>query len=826
MFSNYLTVAVRGLLRNKLYSAINIFGLSVGLASCLLLLLFVRDELSYDAWLPDAERVFRVDTRFDIPGRNPLFAQSSPGPAMPALLKDFAEIEAAARFTQTRPVLQKGADIIYEQVLVADPAFFDVIQLPFVAGDRGTALREGAAIAISETAARKYFGTRPALGESLTLDGPWGKRDYRVTGVFKDLPGNTHLKADFIARINEADYEKRPWVLQSWTSVNTATYIKLKPGADIERLRKDMPAFEVRNIPDSNIGGRDFKTADFIQLSLNNVRDLHLYSKGVGMLKPNGDAAAVATFSAVALMILLIACINFTNLATARASLRAREVALRKVLGARREQLVVQFLGESVLLALIALIVALVIVQAALPSYGNFLGRTFELSILDGGLWLGMAGLVALVGIVGGIYPALYLSRFSPARILKANKSAATQGSGRLRSALVILQFAISIGLIVCTAVVYGQTEYMRNLDVGFNKEGLLAVRGVRREAAKQASDAIREQMARIPGVVDVTRSSEAPADSDENNNVIQIPGKVSAQPIVVGNSSVDVDFFKVMGIPIVAGRGFSPEFGRDNSGGTPEELMERGMNAVISRGALKFLGLTEPSQAVGMEVRISVGEGDRDDRTAPVTIVGVVEDVIYDNAKDQVRPMMYRYRPADFNYVYLRMNTADQLRIQQDAARVWRELVPSQPFAADFVEATLAAQYDGEDAQSRMFAAFAGLAIIIACLGLYGLASFTAERRTKEIGIRKVLGAGTGDIVRILAWDFSKPVLVANVIAWPLAWWLMRDWLDGFEARIALSPVPFLAAGGVALLIALATVALHTARVARANPIHALRYE
>lgn len=826
MLRNYFNVAFRGLLKNKLYSSINIFGLAVGLASCLLILLFVRDELSYDAWIPDAERIYRLDTRFDIPGRDPLFATSAPGPAKPALEKDFTDIEAAVRISQSHPVIQKGPDVFYENVMMADETFYDIFKLPFVAGDRATALKDATAITISETMARKYFGDRNPIGETLSITFNFGQRDMHVTGVFKDLPSNTHFKIDMLGRLNEGDYEKMPWVLKSWTSVNTLTYLKLKPGADIAAMRRALPDFEVRNIPDVNIGGQGFKTADFIEFSLNNLTDLHLHSKGIGEMKAQGDAKTVTTFSAVALMILLIACINFTNLATARASLRAREVALRKVLGARRSQLVVQFLGESVLLAVIALAVALAIVAAVLPAYADFLQRTLTLSFSDGGLWAGMIGLVVLVGVVGGVYPALYLSGFSPARILKANKSAFAQGTGRLRSALVVVQFAISIGLIVCTAVVYGQTQYLRTMDLGFNKTGLLSVRGIRREPVRSMSDTLRERMARIPGVVDVTRSSEAPGDNDENNTVVDIPGKVSAQPIVLGQQEVDDDFFRVMEIPVLAGRSLSREFGGDNMDGKPEELLERGGNVVISRGALKFLGLNDPQQAVGMQIRMGVGSPDDDDRMAAITIVGVVEDVRYDSGRKEIRPMLYQYNPSDFGYLFLRIKNGDPARVNEEAARIWREMVPTSPFSGEFIATKLAAEYDAEEARSLLFAAFAGLAVIIACLGLYGLASFTADRRTKEIGIRKVLGAKIGDIVRLLAWDFSKPVLIANIIAWPVAWWVMRDWLNGFESRISLTPTAFVIAGLGALVIALATVAAHTARIARANPIHALRYE
>jgi len=825
MLHNYLTVAVRSLFKNKLYSAINIFGLTVGLAACLMILLFVREELSFDRWVPDAERVYRVHTRFDIPNRAPLLAVAAPGPVKTALEKDFAEIEMATRLVEQRAVVKRGAEVFFEDVVLADANVFAVLPLPFAAGERAGALADASSVVLSEAMARKYFGDAPAVGQVLTITFSFGTRDLRVTGVFKDLPSNTHLKLDLVGHLTEADFDKQPWMLKSWTSVNTSTYVKLKPGADIAAIRRALPAFEERNLPGFTIGGRDLKAADFMEISLVALPDLHLNSRGIGGFKPAGDATVVATFSAVALLILLIACINFTNLATARASLRAREVALRKVLGAHRGQLVVQFLGESVLLAAIALVLAVGVVAAALPLYNRLLGRELGLSVLDGGLWAAMLGLVALVGVIGGIYPALYLSRFAPARILKANRSSAATSSGRLRGALVVVQFAISIGLIVCTAVVYGQTRYLRGMDLGFNASGLLAVNGLGREAVRNVGDALRAELARIPGVTGVTRAAEAPADQDENNTMIEIPGQVSTQPIIVGVSSVDYDFFDVMEIPILAGRALSKDFPADDMSGTPDELAARGGNVVLSRGALRLLGLTDPREAVGRALRLSVG-GEGNPKQMTVTVVGVAENVRYDSGRAEIRPMLYQVRPRNFDHAFLRIRNADPARVQAEAARVWRELVPEQPFAADLVATTLAAQFDAEQARAALFAAFAGLAVVIACLGLYGLAAFTAERRTKEIGIRKVLGARIRDIVRLLAWDFSKPVLVANLIAWPAAWALMRDWLNGFESRIDLSPLYFAAAGGLALVIALATVALHTARVARSNPVHALRYE
>jgi len=828
MFRNYLNIAVRNLFKHRLYSAINIFGLAVGLASCILIMLFVRDELSYDRWIPNAENVYRLHTRFDIPGREPMFAQTSPGPAMAALKKDFPDVETGVRLLNERPVIHRGTDLFFEEVILADASFFDVFDLPLLEGDRATALAEPNGMLISESMAKKHFGNKSPVGEVLTVTYYWGEREVRITGVLKDLPDNTHLEINFLGHLHEPDYDKYEYVAKSWTSMNIWTYVKLKPGADVSAIQKQLSAFEERNVPSISMGGQDFKVADFMELSLHNLVDLHLNSRGLGDMKPGGDKTAVATFSVVAALILLIACINFTNLATARASQRAREVALRKVLGAHRNQLIGQFLGESVLLALIALLVAIGIVELVLPTYGNFLDKDLTLSYFGAnGVALELAGLVLLVGGIGGVYPALYLSRFMPARILKANKSAAAEGSGKLRSALVVLQFAISIGLIICTAVVYSQTIYARTMDLGFDKSGLLSVRGVGREAAEVVQATIKEEMRRIPGVTAVSLSQETPGEDDESNNIIEIPGQVSADPIVIGTAAVDYDFFNTVGTPVIAGRMLSQDHGADDFTGENEEQAARGGNIVINRQTLKRIGVATPEEAVGKVIRMSVGDDENgQDLMATMTIVGVVENAQWTNARKEIRPMLYYYDSKGFNFILARMRNAEPAQIRSAAESVWRELVPTQPFYSVYVEEELSKLYNADEARGQMFAAFAGLAIIIACLGLFGLASFTAERRTKEIGIRKVLGARVRDVVKLLAWDFSKPVLIANVIAWPAAWWLMRDWLNGFQNRVDLDPTIFVVAGTLALAVALATVASHAARVARSNPIHALRYE
>lgn len=830
MLKNYLTVAFRNLIKNRLYTAINIFGLAVGLASCILILLYVRHETSYDAWFPNADRVYQVHTRFDVPGRETFAGGEAPGPVMEALVKDFGEIEAAARIVDQRSVITRGADVFTEVVVLADPTLFEVLDFPLVSGTRETALADVSSVLLSESAAKKYFGAEPALGQTLPITLPTGvKRDYRVSGVFKDLPTNTHLDFHILAALNPPDFETWPWMLKSWSSINAGLYVKLKDGANAEAIRRALPDWEARTIPSLSFGGQDISLADMMTLDLMKLTDVHLHGKRGTADRPHGDVRAIAAFTAVAAMILLIACINFTNLATARASQRAREVALRKVLGARRSQLVLQFLAESLLLSSIAFLLAIAFVYASLPLYNAVLNRNLGLNFADAGLMLPtMAGLILLVGLAAGLYPALVLSGFRPARILKANKSAAAEGSGKLRAALVVIQFAISIGLVVCTTVIYTQTVYARNIDRGFDRTGILIVRALgalRGDEYRSAREAIVAEAAKLSGVTAVTRSSDVPTDTGSSNNIFEIPGRPSATPLLISRRTVDYNYFDAYRIPVLAGRVFEEGRGGDDYTGSEDDKVARGGNIVLNEAALGKLGIASPQEAIGREFRIAVGEAEKA-RQATVTVIGVVGNVAYRSARDPLEPTFYERDDANLYNLSLRSDPASGAAVNAAMEKLWRERAPHIPYRSEFMETRIRAQYAQDEAEAKMFAAFSCLAIIIGALGLYGLALFSAERRTKEIGVRKVLGAKVRDVVRLLVLDFSKPVIVANVIAWPVAWYLMRDWLDGFEQRISLNPMIFGAAGFLALLVAWLTVGGHAMRAARENPIRALRYE
>jgi putative ABC transport system permease protein len=525
--------------------------------------------------------------------------------------------------------------------------------------------------------------------------------------------------------------------------------------------------------------------------------------------------------------------VNFVNLATARASLRAREVALRKVLGADRRQLIVQFLGESILLTAVALLLALALCELLLPSLSAFLNADLEISYFgSGGVLLPAVGLLLLVGLAGGLYPAFYLSRYQPAAVLRANKSSSeAEGSGRLRGALVVGQFSISIGLIICTAVVYSQTSFARATDPGYKREGIIQIGNMTRAAVIDQTETVIREIARVEGVKSVAGASITVASGTVLNTRVQVPGRPNL--LTIGWYGTHPDFFRTMGIKLLAGRLLSSRFANDNGKlpYEPEEavaaaelaLAQRGLNVVVNELAARQMGFASPAEAIGKQIKaaqLSEGAG-----LLPLTIVGVVQDSRFRSIREPVEPMIFQ-DSGYYRSLVLRYDSPDPEGLMRRIEAVWKRLAPEVPFEGEFADDQLAELYLTDKARAQAFGGFALLAVLIACLGLFGLAAFTAERRTKEIGIRKVFGARIRDIVQLLAWQFSKPVILANLIAWPVAWWVMRDWLNSFDARIDLGPGPFLLAGMLALVVALGTIAGHAMKIARLNPIHALRYE
>ena len=834
MWRNYFTVGIRALAKNKTYAFINIFGLAIGLAACLMLLLYVRYERSYDEWLPNAENVFQVQSHWTNPDTGEIDRlQMTPYVAGATLKEDFPQIERSVYALSSSPVVVRNGEAMpTENAVLVNGLFFDVLQVPFVRGDARTALREAGSVVLSESEARKYFGSADPLGQTLTLVNRGQTTDHRVTGVMRDIPRNSHLRLDMVVRFDPASFfAEAPGALTEWGEISGWNYVALRPGTDPATLRAGIEAWEDRNIPDQRFGERSLNQGDIVDWDFVNVRDVHLGTAQSGAASPGNDTTTIVTFAVIAFLILGMACVNFTNPATARASQRAREVSLRKVLGANRRQLVTQFLAESVLVAGIAMLLALALVELLLPALAAFLDADLRMRYFgNGGMLLPVLLLVLVVGTAGGIYPAFYLSRFQPAQVLKANKSSSeTAGSGRLRSALVIGQFAVSIGLIVCTAVVYAQTVHARTADPGFRREGIFQVDNINRRQIIPISETIAREVASVEGVRSVARTGIGVAPQNQTNTGVMVPGR--QEPVGLGSYAIDDGFFETMGIDLVAGRMLDRNRLLDVDvrayPPTPEAdagLVRRGINVVVNELAARRLGFNDPRRAAGAQFRMFLGSEEAG--LVPITIVGVVRDTRFRSIREPVEPLVYRIGNFGMSNLVVRYDSAEPNAVRERIEQVWKRLAPDVPFQAAFSEDLVAELYDAEESRAMIFAGFALLAIVVACLGLFGLAAFTAERRTKEIGIRKVLGARTRDIVRLLSWQFSKPVIVANLIAWPTAWYVMDGWLDGFDARIQLTPAPFVLAGLLALVIAIGTIAGHAIRVARANPVHALRYE
>jgi putative ABC transport system permease protein len=814
MFRNYMAVALRNLVRHKLYSFINIVGLAVGLACAVFIILFIRDEISYDKWLPDTQNVYRAEISLLFPGQPPIISPSTPFVLGPTMKADLPEVVAETHISPQNFTVKIGNRQFSERINSVDPQFFKIIQLPLVEGNAASVFAEPESVVLSQAAARKYFGGADPLGKTITVD---AKHSLTVTGVMADLPHNSQLSGDvFIPNTSKADQvaqEDRT----NWFDFQGLTYVKLAPGADPQRVVEKTHQLFARHISADNYVAALHISADkLVQANIVPFGDVHLTSDSRGGMTPGGSWTTIYGFAAIAALILAIACFNFMNLATARATMRAREVSLRKVMGAKREQLIVQFLGESVLTALIAIVLALAAVEILLPAFDRFLGRPIAFHYLsDWPLTLGIVAIAIVTGLLGGSYPALVLSGFRPAATLK-NNSAAQGGSGSLRTVLVVLQFAISIGLGIAALVVFAQITYARNLDLGFDRDNLVVIDfGLDPVMTPAAAESFLHALDADQGVAAVAQSNAVPFGSGESRSTATISGNPTQ--FTVRTIDISPEFPAVYGMKLAAGRMLSRDRGTDVSNTADRHNdVAAGSNVVIDAMAARMFGFT-PTSAIGKVIKI-------DDHR--VTIVGVFHNALFHAARSEPISTLYYFNPNHLNGFSIHLKNGHVSEGVAAIDRTWRRFVPGVAIHRRFLDDMFDKLFAADEKQGQMFGIFVAIAIFIACLGLFGLAAFTAGRRTKEIGIRKVFGARVGDVVFLLLWQFSIPVVIANLIAWPVAWYYLHGWLQGFAYRIPLSPLYFLGAGLVALLIAWATVFSHARRVAGANPIHALRYE
>jgi len=826
MLRHYLVTAARSLAHHRLYTFINIVGLSVGLAAAILIVLYVRDELSYDKWVPHTRNLYRLEATTHIPGLPVTpFAMAS-FPVVTAIGAKSPQVKAVTHMLPESMTVNIGARQFREVITFVDPGFFHVIELPLARGDPAQVLAQPDSVVITQSIARKYFGDADPIDKTLTVSrNPSGDCDANdraclfglypltVTGVLRDLPHNTQLLADvLVSNRSRADRLSPAEKEHSWRALEgDYGYLELAPGADPGAVLAQLKRIEDDSWNPRTIG-IDLSASEIEQYHLTPFLSVHLTSDQYGGMTPGGSWTTVYGLAAVALLIVLIACFNFTNLATARATLRAREIAVRKLGGARRPELTAQLLLEAVLTAVVSLAIALSLVEILLPLYDRFLDRNIGFRYLaDWRLLAALIGGAIAVGLASGAYPAGVLSAFRPASALKSGVHA-LGNPGLLRSALVVAQFAISIALGIATLVIFEQIDFARKVDLGFNREGVVVVRGISR-LTPSARRSFAAALGADRQILDMAYSDAVPFD------LWGVGGwsiRAAGDPRVLTAYLVNAEpaFPSLYDARLISGRLLSDARGEDVS--THTDLR----NMLINATGARRLGFTA-DEAVGKKVDF-VGM-----RT--VTIVGVLNDMMLRGMKDAVDPVLYyfdRTDPQAMTMLSIRVRSDHLSDTLSFIDRTWHTFAPGAAIDRYFLSDTFEKQFQPAKREGEMLALFVGIAILIACLGLFGIAVFTAERRIKEIGVRKISGARITDIVWLVLWRISIPVLSANLVAWPLAYHYLRQWLDAYADRVALSPFYFLIAGTAALLVAWATVFAHTLHLARANPVHALRYE
>ncbi len=825
MFRNYLITALRNIVRHKLYSFINIAGLAVGLACVIFVLLFIRDELSYDKWIAGTGNLYRVEKIIHPPGHEPF--EVAPVPfVLPAAMRDnIPEVTAMTRINFYAMSIMAGDREFREFASAVDPNFFQVIKLPFVRGDPAGVFRDPESVVLSESAARKYFGTVDAIGKVIKTTANCELNEQRalclsqwvplkVTGILMDIPHNSHIRGDMFFP-NTSITERMPKAARtSWGANWSYGYVVLAPGTRPESVIGKMGPLLDRNVTDAG----DLKGSQLYSIHLTLFTDVHLTSsRWEGNEKPAGSWTTLYGVGVIGLLIVFIACFNFMNLATARALLRAREIALRKTHGANRGQLVVQFLGEAVLMALISLVVALALVELLEPAFDQMLRQPVGLHYpSDWPMVFGIIGIAIVAGLISGSYPALVLSGFRPAMVLRAN-TGGQAGSGGLRTVLVVLQFAVSIALGIAASVVFAQISYARTMDLGFRKDNTLVVIG-NALLTMGGQESFVQRLRANPNILDIAMIDIPPFGGIAGMTSAQLAGR--PEKILLYRRVIGTNAIQFLGMKLVAGRLLSDKRAQDAldaQGPSGLRIPENdGHNILVNQATASRFGLT-PQQAIGQLIML--------DKTR-LNIVGVLADAKFDGAREPAGASIYLYDPKSSANAMIRIRPDAVPQTVAFVDREWHAFAPTKAVWRHFLDDDFGALYQVEERQGEIFGVFVLVAIFIACLGLFGLAAFTAGRRTKEIGIRKAFGASTRDLVFLLLWQFTIPVLIANAIAWPVAWYYLHGWLQEFAYHITLSPLYFLGAGAAAMVIAWATVFVHARRVANANPIHALRYE
>lgn len=809
MLKNYLKTAIRSLNKNKGFTTINLLGLTLGLTSCLMIVLYVVDELSYDKYNVNHERIFRVNAELKL-GDN----QASYAVCMPPLAKTLkAEYPFVAQSARIKPAgtthVKKGnLTIVENRIAFADPGVFTIFTLPAISGDMKTALKDPQTVVLTESTAKKYFNTTDAVGKTIVFN---DKDNFKVTGVIKDIPQQSHFNFDFFVSMESLPDSRT----NKWLENNYNTYVLLKDKKDAKALQASLPTF-LRKFSgqemqaDLGMSYDQFeKSGSFFRLNLSPLDEIHVKSARIGELSPNGSAQYVYIFSAIAIFILLIACVNFMNLSTARSANRAREVGVRKVLGSSRKHLVFQFLAESTLVTLLATAAAFVAAIILLPLFNQLAGKDIVLT-MPTLQWLipVLFVVVIMVGALAGSYPAFYLSAFQPVAVLKGKLSAGFKSSV-LRNFLVVFQFSISVFLIIGTLVIYNQLNFIQTKNLGYNRNQVLVIQNAFELSGEAAT--FKQELSRLPGVVNSTMTGFLPTSGWGNTRIFFKDATLNQRESLFPQTwEVDADWIPTLGMKMAAGRNFSREMQTDSSA------------VIINESAAKFLGFKDAGDQTLYQ---SLGGKTELTNTIKYHVIGIVKDFNFRSLREKVEPMVLKLGKNN-GAVSVKANTANLPALMSQVKNVWSKFSPGLQMNYSFMDQDFDAIYRSEQRVGKIFVIFTVLAIIVACLGLFGLAAYAAEQRTKEIGIRKVLGADVSSIVAMLSRDFVKLVLLAVAVAAPLGWYLMNKWLQDFAYRVHIQWWVIAVAGIAALLIAFVTISFQSVKAALLNPVNSLKDE
>jgi putative ABC transport system permease protein len=804
MFMNHLKVAYRNFIRHKLYSFINVFGLAVGLSICMIISLWVLRELSYDRFHENADRIYRIERellRDNLYSRWPIVG----GAYKQALVDDYPEVVNATRFWRREFAIKDRKNYIHRQELFAvDNSIFEIFDFRLKEGDEQNALTNPRTVVLTRKNAFKYFGSEDAVGKFLTFEWEGEQVDFKVTGILEEVPENSHVHFDMLISI--ASYSAEEFA--DWRSNYLYTYVLVSEDTSKSELEEKLKTFVTQRLEphygDLLILNKDMGIHDVLKMHLFPINDIHLHPSINWEVEAGGSISAVYIFSSIAVLILIIACLNFVNLSTARANKRAKEVSLRKTVGAAKSQLKVQFIRESVLLAFVALCLAFIMSSLFIQAFNGIFTENLSLSkLLQPKNLVILVGATFFVGVLAGLYPAFYLTRFEPVEVLKGGPHSRS-GKSVFRRNMVIVQFSISIVLIVGMFTVFKQMRYIQTRSLGYDKENV-AILPVRSRQVAQNYESFRNELKNNSQILSVSASSEVPADTHYSNTNYRRPD--SDEPILLYQFFSDYDYIETYRMEVIAGRAFSREFSTDTEG-----------TLMLNESAALRFGWT-PEEAVGKKLH----QGDPNNA---VQVVGVVRNFNFKSLRREVEPIALILYPDYIRKISVRIMPGDIERMLTFIQEKWESTFSGEEFEFSFLDNRINQLYASEKKMQNIFVIFSFLSILVACLGLLGLVSFTAELKTKEIGIRKVLGASTGNVILLMSKEFIKWIVLANIVAWPLAWFLMNKWLQNFAYRANLGLFIFLLAGFVTMLIAIFTFTFQTVKMACANPVNSLRYE